>query len=143
MAEKAEKERIQKEAEEAATAAALKATEQDTKMAALEKKVAEMQALAAPSLHSSTPYLTHATPSAPYTPSAHSAHSASLRSRSAHPPCSMCRLRPCTTCVLRRSWLRGGGGLKLFEPRSLASPGLFASHAALLPRLTRGWWGTG
>jgi len=50
MAEKAEKERIQKEAEEAATAAALKATEQDTKMAALEKKVAEMQALAAPSL---------------------------------------------------------------------------------------------
>ena len=67
MAEKAEKERIQKEAEEAATAAARKAegqdveiialkeevaaaaTEQDTKMAALEAKVAEMQALAASS----------------------------------------------------------------------------------------------
>ena len=68
MAEKAEKERIQKEAEEAATAAARKAegqdveiialkeevaaaaAEQDMKMAALEAKVAELQALAAASL---------------------------------------------------------------------------------------------
>jgi len=71
MAEKAEKERIQKEAEEAAAAAARKAAEQDTKlatleekvaaaaaresaeqeekMAALEAKVAELQALTAPS----------------------------------------------------------------------------------------------
>ena len=71
MAEKAEKERIQKEAKEAATAAARKAKGQDTKLATLESqaaaaadevavqsaevadlkaKVAEMQALAAPSL---------------------------------------------------------------------------------------------
>ena len=50
MAEKAEKERIQKEAEEAATAAARKAAEQDTKLATLETMITEMQALAAPSL---------------------------------------------------------------------------------------------
>ena len=71
-AEKVRKERIQKEAEEAATAAARKAAEQDTKLAALEKQaaaaadevveqsaevaalrvqVAEMQALAALSLY--------------------------------------------------------------------------------------------
>ena len=83
MAEKAEKERIQKEAEEAAAvaarkaagqdveiialkeevaaAAALKAAEQDTKMAALEAKVAEMQALAAPSA-TLRPYLAHTRP---------------------------------------------------------------------------------
>ena len=36
------------------------ATEQDTKMAALEAKVAEMQALAAASLQRPTLYLTHA-----------------------------------------------------------------------------------
>ena len=77
-AEKAEKERIQKEAEEAATAAAHKAAEQDTKLAALESQaaaaadevvkqsaemaalraqVAEMQALAAPSLQLPTLYI--------------------------------------------------------------------------------------
>jgi hypothetical protein len=77
-AEKAEKERIQKEAEEAATAAANKAAEQDTKLAALESQaaaaadevvkqsaemtalraqVAEMQALAAPSLQLPTLYI--------------------------------------------------------------------------------------
>jgi len=71
-AEKVRKERIQKEAEEAATAAARKAAEQGTKLAALEKQaaaaadevveqsaevaalrvqVAEMQALAALSLY--------------------------------------------------------------------------------------------
>ena len=141
MAEKAEKERIQKEAEEAATAAARKAegqdveiialkeevaaaaTEQDTKMAALEKKVAEMQALAAPSLQLYAlshprhtlrtlytlralrtlriPPLSLRTPSMQYVPS---------------PPLHH-------LCVLRRSWLHGGGGLKVFEPRLLASPG--------------------
>ena len=83
MAEKAEKERIQKEAEEAATAAARKAAEQDTKLATLETMVAEMQALAAaPSLQLCS--LSHPRiPSAPSAPFAHSAHSASLRSRSA------------------------------------------------------------
>ena len=61
VAAQSEKERIQKEAEEAAAAAArttaeqvaaaaaFKAAEQDTKVAALEVQVAELQALAAPS----------------------------------------------------------------------------------------------
>jgi hypothetical protein len=49
-AEKAEKERIEKEAEEAATAAARKAAEQVLEVSALKAKVAEMQALASPSL---------------------------------------------------------------------------------------------
>eukprot|EP00964_Phaeocystis_antarctica_P154854 scaffold123742_cov60-Phaeocystis_antarctica.AAC.1 len=39
----------------------------------------------------------------------------------------MCLLHPCTTCVLRRSKLRGGGGS--FESLSLASPGRLASHS--------------
>jgi hypothetical protein len=46
----AEKERIGKEAEEAATAAARKAAEQVREVSALKAKVAEMQALDAPSL---------------------------------------------------------------------------------------------
>jgi hypothetical protein len=100
MAEKAEKERIEKEAEEAATAAARKAAEQDTKLATLESqaaaaadevavqsaevadlkaKVAEMQALAAPSLqlcalshprHTFRPIRTLRSRSAPSAPSA-------------------------------------------------------------------------
>eukprot|EP00964_Phaeocystis_antarctica_P054159 scaffold31814_cov61-Phaeocystis_antarctica.AAC.1 len=49
-AEKAEKERIQKAAEEVAAASARKAVVQETKVAALEAKVTEMQALAAPSV---------------------------------------------------------------------------------------------
>jgi hypothetical protein len=98
MAEKAEKERIQKEAKEAATAAARKAewqdveiialaaaaTEQDTKMAALEAKVAEMQALPAPSA-TLRPYLAHTRP--PHT----------LRTLRAHRPSahlSFCILPP-------------------------------------------------
>ena len=69
--EQQEKERIQKAAEEAAAAAARKAAEQDTKMAALEAKVAEMQALAAPSAPNLTrPTASHTLriipPDAPY-----------------------------------------------------------------------------
>jgi len=124
----AEKERIQKEAEEAATAAARKAegqdveiialkeefaaaaAEQDMKMAALEAKVAEkMQALAAPSLQLATLHLTHATPSAPSAPSTQSICAVST---------------PAPACILRRIWLlpRGGSRSGSVESRSLASP---------------------
>jgi hypothetical protein len=70
----------QQEAEEAVSAAARKAAEQGAEVAALEAKVAEMQALATPSLQLcalSHPRHTFGAPSAP------SAHSAPLRSRSA------------------------------------------------------------
>jgi hypothetical protein len=126
-----------------AEVAVLRAAEQVAKIAALEAEVAKLQALAAPSLqlyalsHPRHTFGTLRTLRALRT--LRTLRSLHLRTT----PCNLCRLHPCTTCVLRRSWLRGGGGLKLFEPRSLASPGLFASHAALLPRLTRGWWGTG
>ena len=166
---KAEKERIQKAAEEAAAevaalkeeVAALKAAEQDTKIAALKAQVAEMQALVAlrpiyvelPSPPTCTPahllYLqaieqrakeqrakereevTHANlrifrtppsapsaPSAPYTPpdpphltliaSSHLMHPCTLHPRTLHAICAF-PMHPCPTCVLRRSWLRGGG----------------------------------
>ena len=92
-------------------------------MAALEKKVAEMQALAAPSLQLYALSHPRHTLRTLYTLRA-------LRTLRI-PPLSLrtpsmqyvCRLHPCTTCVLRRSWLHGGGGLKVFEPRLLASPG--------------------
>ena len=54
VAVQSENERIQKEAEEAVSAAARKAAEE---VAALEAKVAEMQALAAPSLQLPTLYI--------------------------------------------------------------------------------------
>ena len=71
----------QKEGEQAAAAAARKAAEQDTKLAALEAQIAEMQALAVPS----APYLC----SAPYAP-----------------PPSLPACITCTTCRQRSSGRR-------------------------------------
>ena len=106
-----EKERIQKKAvaeaaaaKEAAEAAALKAAEQDAKVAALEAKVAEMQALAA--LCSSAPVPGPPRPSAPSIVPPH----IPAPSAFAHKPCAS------TTC--RRSKLRGDSSVH--EPQSLA-----------------------
>jgi len=92
--------------------------QQDAEMATLRAQVAEMQALAAPSLQRSTLYLTHAS---------HTLRT--LRTLRTLHAIYLCRLHPSTTCVLRRIWLlpRGGSRGCSVESRSLPSPGKLVS----------------
>ena len=129
----------QQEAEEAVSAAARKAAaEQVAEVAALKAKVAEMQAFAAlsaalrpisPIPHLPRPSHPPRTPHTPHpsAPAPHPPHPP--QSSPPHTPCNLCRLHPCTTCVLRRSWLRGGGGLN----RSSLNHGRLRHRAVCFP----------